>query len=75
MNNDLLPCPCCGSTDIEEDASMDLEYGGHDHQDYQIICKNCNLVMEIETGAGGHFNCSCCYDTRKEAVRRWNTRD
>ena len=71
---DLLNCPFCGSDSLKEDASYCIEYGGHEHQDYSITCNCCSADMCIAVGDRETFTCSCCNDTRAEAVKRWNTR-
>ena len=72
----LLPCPFCGSDNIEEDASSSIDYHGHEHQDYEIICKDCKACIDITTGSykDHAFSCSCCHDIKGEAYRRWNNR-
>jgi hypothetical protein len=70
---ELKPCPFCGG-EAEEDATACAEYYGHDHQDYTIRCKSCKAQIEIDTGTFAVFPCSCCHDTRAEAIARWNKR-
>lgn len=64
----ILPCPFCGSSDIEEDWGCLME----SHPEYQygdITCKNCQGSMSIELEGreiyGGASN---------KLISKWNTR-
>ena len=76
LDNHLLPCPFCGGKEITEDASGVSEYDGHEHQDYEIICEDCNATMYVYTGNTEFcdYSCSCCNDTADAAREKWNSR-
>ena len=51
----LLPCPLCGSTDLEEEATGASEIYGHTYQDCWIECKNCQFegpTLELTSKVG-----------------------
>lgn len=56
----LYPCPCCGSTDIEEEDCSNMQTNGT-----RIACNDCGLQVE------GYGATDC---TRK-AIRAWNRRE
>lgn len=71
----LLPCPFCGG-EAEIDATGNLDFYGHEHQDVMVTCKSCEAEIYVGVGSGetAAFSCSCCHDVTAEAVKRWNTR-
>lgn len=72
-NSNIKPCPCCGSTNIEEDSGMFFESHGHEHIDPFIQCLDCGLEMSIDTNST-EFPCSCHYDVHTICRERWNMR-
>ncbi|CAI1543586.1 restriction alleviation protein, Lar family [Serratia liquefaciens] len=72
--NELKPCPFCGGKAVENALGCS-EFGGHEHQDYSIHCVSCLAEIWITTGhTGADFPCSCCHDTQKACVEKWNRR-
>jgi len=72
--SELKRCPFCGGKPYE-DATICLEYGGHEHQDYSIKCSGCGAEVTVEAcGHTGDVPCSCCHDTQKMTKDKWNKR-
>ena len=71
----LLPCPFCGG-EAEIDATGNVDFYGHEHQDVMVTCKSCEaeIYVSVGSGKGATFSCSCCHDVTAEAVKRWNAR-
>lgn len=65
MSNELKPCPCCGSENIE------VKYIGNDlskKRKVEIKCKSCRLTR---TDGAIYHNHDWCFETAK---KYWNTR-
>ena len=71
---DLMPCPVCGSKDLDTCGSMFSEFYGHEHIDSVIECNNCRFEICIPSNTE-LYPCSCCYGNKmdEECVRIWQS--
>lgn len=66
----LLPCPFCGSTDVT--------LGNTHTAYYHVVCNNCNCEMPGEGNGSGFKTISECASAHEEAInsaiKEWNIR-
>jgi len=67
MNDELLPCPFCGESNA---IICETDYEGNTElvPAYAVSCRTKRCAAGIWSLAMGHF------DTRKKAIKAWNTR-
>ena len=73
MSDELLPCPFCGSSNVEEDwgsvieAHIDIQYG-------DITCQDCGASVGIKL-EGDEVDASGDQGGSYRLIGKWNTRD
>ena len=71
MNEELKPCPKCGSPNIKVDAGgMATSMKGYDYQDIWVECRNCGFehCINIRDYEGEEYPTQLC-------IRQWNELD
>ncbi len=72
MKEDLLPCPFCGSSDVEEDWGSVVEtQKGYQYGD--ITCQDCGANVDIEL-TGEEVDADGEQSGSARLQSKWNTR-
>ena len=70
MKGKLLPCPCCGSGEVEAGVIASLTHG--------VTCKDCGLNVRVDVDWNNPKGLKLKQLERRalaEAIRRWNNRN
>lgn len=62
----LLPCPFCGSRDIELQHTWTASYW--------LECKVCGCELHDNGRIGSHANPECHLTSARRVIKRWNVR-
>ena len=68
MNEELKPCPFCGSAAILVENKNPPLHRPSRNGAYHVACYNCDVMMGYDVDYGGQF------DSKEEAITAWNQR-